>query len=147
MLHWLIVVIAIAGAVLNIRKHRAGFALWCISNSYWFFHNIRAGEYEQATVFSVFFVLSIIGLWRWSRRPAKPDFDRLQKDIRIATICIGFLTEQVDKNKELLAEVRIFCERVSRLRTNVKNQKIKVRVNRLFTEATRLAEKLKKAKQ
>jgi len=63
---WIIFCVALSGLVMNIRKKRAGFVLWLISNGYWAVYNWRAGEYEQGLLFLIFWFMSIIGFFAWS---------------------------------------------------------------------------------
>lgn len=64
---WLIVVIALIGVVLNVRRKWQGFLLWLISNAWWCWHNLVIGEYAQALLFGVFWGLSIYGIYNWKK--------------------------------------------------------------------------------
>ena len=68
-LYWLASAVALAGVWLNIRKHVACFWLWSFSNAVWVYADIRHGIYPQATLQAVYVVLSIYGIWCWSRGP------------------------------------------------------------------------------
>lgn len=58
--------VAIIGAVLNICGRWEGFAFWLVSNGYWTYKNCEIGEYEQATIFFVFWILSFVGMIQWA---------------------------------------------------------------------------------
>lgn len=62
-MNWLIVVIALIGIVLNVRRRWQGFLFWLISNGWWFWHNLVIGEYAQAVLFFVFWILSVYGIY------------------------------------------------------------------------------------
>lgn len=64
---WLIMTIALAGAILNIKKRWECFIFWLVSNTYWCFYNAVAGEYAEAVTFGLFFLLSSYGLCEWSK--------------------------------------------------------------------------------
>lgn len=67
-MNWLIVVIALVGIVLNVRRKWQGFLFWLVSNAWWCVHNIAIGEYAQAVLFFVFWVLSVYGIHNWKRK-------------------------------------------------------------------------------
>jgi len=67
-MNWIIVAIALAGVVLNVRRRWEGFLLWLISNGWWFQHNLVIGEYHQAVLFGVFWLLSVYGIYSWKRK-------------------------------------------------------------------------------
>jgi len=71
MVAWIVTVIALTGAFLNIKKRWEGFALWMISNGFWCLVNIGIEQYPQAVLFAVFFLLSAYGVVLW-RKPQKP---------------------------------------------------------------------------
>jgi len=67
MLMWLVVALSLFGTILNIKKNRCGFACWIVSNAIWCIYNIYIREYPQATLFFVYFGLSIWGWHRWKK--------------------------------------------------------------------------------
>ncbi len=68
---WLIAIIALIGVFLNVQGKWQGFLFWLISNAYWCWHNLTIGEYPQAVLFAMFFLLSAYGVKLW-RKPQKP---------------------------------------------------------------------------
>ncbi len=62
---WIITVIAIVGAILNVRQSKYGFALWMISNSALMFYNFHINQYAQTGLFAVYLGLSIWGWFTW----------------------------------------------------------------------------------
>lgn len=55
------------GTVLNVRKRRAGFGIWCLTNAYWTLHNALLGEWAQVLIYMVNLMLSAWGFWSWGR--------------------------------------------------------------------------------
>lgn len=64
---WLMLLIALYGTVLNIKRKASGFILWAISNVYWSIHNVLINENALAVQFCVYFGLSVWGYWKWTR--------------------------------------------------------------------------------
>jgi hypothetical protein len=67
-MQWIVFVIALIGAVLNIVKLRWCFVLWLVSNGFWLVHNIAAGDFPQAACYAIFFVISIWGFVAWKSK-------------------------------------------------------------------------------
>lgn len=67
-MNWIIVVIALAGVVLNVRRRWECFLFWLVSNAWWCGHNLIIGEYHQAVLFGVFGILSVYGIYNWKRK-------------------------------------------------------------------------------
>ena len=68
---WLIVAVAIVGAVANARQKRWGFALWIVSNGYLCVYDLFLGLCSQSALYLVFLLISLDGLIFWSKNPAK----------------------------------------------------------------------------
>ncbi len=64
-MQWLIVVAALIGAMLNARGKWQGFVFWLVSNAFWAIHNIRIGEYAQASLYGAFWLLAAYGAIHW----------------------------------------------------------------------------------
>ena len=64
---WLLTMLSILGAVLNIKKKRSGFAVYTLANLGWIIVDIYHGIYAQAALFVVFTALSIWGWIEWGR--------------------------------------------------------------------------------
>ena len=83
-LNWIIFALAIVGVVLNIRKKRACFLFWLVTNGYWAVYNYAAGELAEAATFAVFWVLSIYGFKSWGKPATKKiqaEIEQLCRDI------------------------------------------------------------------
>ena len=65
MIDWMMAGVALFGTYLNLKKNRAGFALWMISNLYWMIHNFSIDEYAQCLLYAAFLGLAIWGFLAW----------------------------------------------------------------------------------
>ncbi len=80
-------IIALIGTIINARANKWGFVLWTISNLYMAYINYRAGLYAIGTLFVIYFLLAIYGLYNWSKKEEKkinktyvmfdPDFEEI----------------------------------------------------------------------
>ncbi len=70
-MNWFVVLIALAGVVLNVRKQWQGFLLWLVSNAYWCIHNTTIGEYPQAVLYAAFWLLAVYGIYCWRLKKTK----------------------------------------------------------------------------
>jgi nicotinamide mononucleotide transporter len=66
-LYWLTSLAALIGVWLNIRKHVASFWIWAFTNAVWAGVDYVHGIHAQAALQTVYFALSIYGIWKWSR--------------------------------------------------------------------------------
>lgn len=66
MILWTLTVLSLVGVVLNIRKHRACFYLWTVTNASWAVVDWWAGLYAQAALFAVYCGLAVWGAIAWS---------------------------------------------------------------------------------
>ncbi len=62
---WVITMASIVGVIANIKKKRWCFYVWAITNAAWVVINIIIGLYSAATLFAVYFVLAVWGLYEW----------------------------------------------------------------------------------
>jgi len=66
-LTWSLVMMGIAGVILNNHKNPKCFYLWGITNACWVAWDWCHGLYSQAVLFFVYFLLAIHGLWKWKK--------------------------------------------------------------------------------
>ncbi len=64
---WVLAILSLAGVWLNIKKDKKCFYLWIIANFGWIAIDIKADLYAQAALFGVYTVLSVYGIYAWSR--------------------------------------------------------------------------------
>ena len=62
---WCVTALSIVGTVLNIKKQKCCFAIWCATNGFWAVYDFIIGAYAQAALFAVYLGLSLWGLWEW----------------------------------------------------------------------------------
>ncbi len=67
-LSWVMSAIALCGTVLNAEKNILGFTFWVVSNLYMVVRFWVIGEYAQMTLFFIYFLLAIRGIYVWSKR-------------------------------------------------------------------------------
>ena len=64
---WMLTAASLIGVVLNIKKNKACFAIWAVTNAAWAVIDYTAGVTAQAALFAVYFCLAIWGLVEWRR--------------------------------------------------------------------------------
>ena len=67
MLTYIVAAVAVAGTVLNVKRLRAGFGVWCATNLFWIIHNAAISEWAQAGIYCVNLALSAWGFIRWGK--------------------------------------------------------------------------------
>ncbi len=64
---WLTSLWSLIGVYINIHKLKGCFIIWAFTNAAWavidFYHRLP----EQGTLFTVYFLLAIYGLWQWHK--------------------------------------------------------------------------------
>ena len=68
-LHWILATASLVGVVLNIRKRRACFAVWMVTNASWSIVDARAGLGAQAALMATYALLAMWGLVAWRPVP------------------------------------------------------------------------------
>jgi len=68
---WLVAAMSLTGVWLNIQKHPGCFMIWTVTNGAWMFVDFYAGIFAQAFIQLIYLLLSIYGLYKWTRE-AKP---------------------------------------------------------------------------
>lgn len=66
-IEWIATGIGIIGAILNASKSIKGFYLWLISNSIFIYISILNKLYGMATLFLVYFLISLYGIIKWKK--------------------------------------------------------------------------------
>lgn len=65
---WIITGVSIAATILNVKKKRVCFVIWCFTNLTWAVVDFVKGMYAQSFLFIVYFALAVWGLVAWRRR-------------------------------------------------------------------------------
>jgi uncharacterized membrane protein YidH (DUF202 family) len=65
---WLMVAAALVGTVFNIRQDRRGFYIWSVTNAGLAGVNVITGQWAQALLFGVYFVLALVGVHQWQKQ-------------------------------------------------------------------------------
>lgn len=67
-LSWVMSAIALFGTILNAERNIYGFLFWLVSNLYMTIRFAYIGEYAQATLFFIYFLLAIRGIAAWRKK-------------------------------------------------------------------------------
>lgn len=67
-LSWLMSAAALIGTVINAEQNKFGFVFWIVSNLYMVIRFAVIGEYAQMTLFFIYFLLAIRGIYAWSKK-------------------------------------------------------------------------------
>ena len=65
MFEWTLTILSIIGTWFNLQKRVAGWIIWTISNIGWVISFTIKGLFAEATLFTVYLVLSIYGIFKW----------------------------------------------------------------------------------
>lgn len=102
---WAVMIAALIGTWLNIKKNRRCFYIWAGTNTFWMVYDSWHGLYAQVALFTIYLILSLIGLWKWKQ-------DNLSKPEKGACL---------DNIGELLGITRNKGERDKAYRERLKN--------------------------
>jgi nicotinamide riboside transporter PnuC len=69
MFEWILTGLSILGTLYNLQKKAAGWVIWSIANIGWIISFAMKGMLAEATLFSVYLVLSIYGIFKWMQPP------------------------------------------------------------------------------
>jgi len=64
---WTLAALSIVGVVLNIRRRRECFIVWCATNAAWTVVDVVHQVWAQAALQFVYFLLAIWGLIEWKK--------------------------------------------------------------------------------
>jgi formate hydrogenlyase subunit 4 len=64
---WLTSMWSLIGVYINIHKMKSCFVIWAFTNASWAVIDFYHGLPEQGTLFTVYFLLAIYGLWQWHK--------------------------------------------------------------------------------
>lgn len=67
-LSWVMSGIALAGTIFNAERNKYGFIFWVVSNLYMVIRFAVIGEYAQMTLFFIYFLLAIRGIYSWTKK-------------------------------------------------------------------------------
>ena len=67
-LTWLLTILSLIGVVLNTHQDRRCFYIWIVTNTSWAAIDFYKGIYAQTTMFILYLLLSIWGLYKWKHK-------------------------------------------------------------------------------
>lgn len=67
-LSWSMSAVALFGTILNAERNIYGFLFWLVSNLYMTIRFAYIGEFAQAVLFFIYFLLAIRGIAAWRKK-------------------------------------------------------------------------------
>ena len=67
-LSWIMCAVALTGTIINAERNKYGFAFWVVSNLYMVIRFAVIDEFAQMTLFFVYFLLAIRGIYSWTKK-------------------------------------------------------------------------------
>jgi nicotinamide riboside transporter PnuC len=67
-LTWLLTILSLIGVILNTHQDRRCFYIWIVTNTSWAAVDFYKGIYAQGTMFILYLLLSIWGLYKWRHK-------------------------------------------------------------------------------
>lgn len=64
---WILVGMSIVGNIFVNKKNVIGQWLWVFANIGWMFYDISVGSYSQASLFAIYFFMSLWGVYSWMK--------------------------------------------------------------------------------
>jgi len=68
-IYWSITGVALVGVILNIEHDLRCFYIWTFTNAAFATRTFFLGAYEMTALFMVYFILAIVGIYRWKTNP------------------------------------------------------------------------------
>jgi uncharacterized membrane protein len=79
-IYWTVTIIALVGVVLNIEHDLRCFYIWTFTNAAFAFRTFLLGAYEMTALFIIYFVLAIVGIYRWKIKPHQEEQTLLKEN-------------------------------------------------------------------
>ena len=70
-LMWAVTATSLFATILNIKKKRACFFIWLVTNSLWFLYDFHIGAYAQSALFFCYVCLAVWGMLEWKQKKLK----------------------------------------------------------------------------
>jgi hypothetical protein len=64
---WLLAIVSLVGTYLNIKKQKACFIIWGLTNALWVLYDFSIGAIAQAALMLCYFVLAVHGFYEWKK--------------------------------------------------------------------------------
>ncbi len=72
-IYWTVTIVALVGVVLNIEQDSRCFFLWGFTNASFAIRTYFLGAFEMTVLFSIYFLLAIVGIIRWNQKAKNHD--------------------------------------------------------------------------
>lgn len=65
---YIVTAASIIGTIANVYQKRWCFVIWILTNCFWCVYDALIGQYAQAALFAVYFILAVAGLVKWGKK-------------------------------------------------------------------------------
>lgn len=72
-IYWTVTIVALVGVVLNIEQDSRCFLIWSATNAAFAVRTYFLGAFEMTVLFSIYFILAIVGIIRWNQKAKNQD--------------------------------------------------------------------------
>jgi len=79
-LYWVVTIVALIGVVLNIEHDLRCFYIWSFTNAAFALRTFFLGAYEMTALFIIYFILAIVGIYRWKLKPHQEEQSLLKEN-------------------------------------------------------------------
>ncbi|MFC1523872.1 nicotinamide mononucleotide transporter [Thermodesulfobacteriota bacterium] len=86
MFEWFLTGLSLLGTWFNLEKKVAGWYVWSLANVGWVVSFSVKGMVAEATLFGIYLILSIYGIFKWSASEKKKA--RRKEDHEKAEVCV-----------------------------------------------------------
>lgn len=69
-LGWTFTALSLIGNLFIIKKSVYGYWVWIVANIGWILYDFQIKAYSQSFLFAAYLILSVWGVWEWSKKPA-----------------------------------------------------------------------------
>lgn len=67
-INWVMVIAALIGTFFNSRRNKISQLIWSVTNLYMMWFNFHMGIFSIGTLYLAYFLLSVYGLYEWTRQ-------------------------------------------------------------------------------
>jgi len=80
LIYWFVTIVALVGVILNIEHDLRCFYIWSFTNAAFAIRTFFLGAYEMTALFIIYFVLAIVGIYRWKIKPHQEEQSLLKEN-------------------------------------------------------------------
>lgn len=64
---WILAIMGVTGAVLNVAKKRSGFFCWVVANCGWVLVSLIRQQWPEMALWSVYLGIAVRGVYTWGK--------------------------------------------------------------------------------